>query len=88
MKTFKAGDQIGYSDYWMGGRKVLFTAEVVAVLPVEPPLVLLSSTGFWGPLPDQAWSMNEWYTMPAAEVEILEGEDLDYLNSFNETTEE
>ena len=85
--NLKAGDQVGFTDYMMGSRKTLFTAEVVS--PLEgTPLTLLSSTGFWGPGKDAAFAIDQWFTWPTEDVFILEGEDLDYLNSFNETTEE
>ena len=86
MKTFKAGDQVGFTDYWMGARKVLFTAEVLSV-PNERE-VLLTSTGFWGPGKDAAFAIDQWFTWPTEDVFILEGEDRAYLDSFNETTEE
>ena len=87
MKQLKAGDQVGFTDYWMGSRKTLFTAEVVS--PLEgTPLTLLSSTGFWGPGKDAAFAIDQWFTWPTEDVFILEGEDRAYLDSFNETTEE
>ena len=84
--NLKAGDQVGFTDYWMGGRKTLFTAEVLSV--PTPETVLLTPTGFWGPASGEAFGMDQFFTWPIEEVFILEGEDREYLDSFNETTEE
>ena len=80
--TLKQGDQVGFTDYWMGGRLTLFTAEVVTV-PNEKQ-VLLSSTGFWGPGKGEAYALDQWFTWPIEDVFILEGEDLEYLHSFDD----
>ena len=81
----KQGDQVGFTDDWMG-RDVLMTAEVIAI--PNDKQALLSPTGFWGPLPNTVYAMDVWFTHPLTDptLRILEGEDLEYLHSFDDET--
>ena len=78
----KQGDQVGFTDNWMG-RDVLMTAEVIAI-PNENE-VILSPTGFWGPCEGEIYAMDQWFTHPTNDptLRTLEGEDLEYLHSFD-----
>ena len=79
----KQGDQVGFTDYFMG-RDVLMSAEVIAI--PNDKQALLSPTGFWGPCEGEVWAMDAWFTHPLTDPTLrpLEGEDLEYLHSFDD----